>query len=374
MTSPLSELVVVDLSSGIAGAYCTKLLADGGADVVKVEPPEGDPLRRRSASGAEIPAGADGALFAFLSSSKQSIVADPDDQADVQRVLDLVAGADAVVWSRGSRIAEHPALAPAAIRRAAPNTTVTAITPFGLDGPWSDRAATEFTLQAWSGGMVGLGRGSMDRAPISVGGQIGEWLTGAYAAIGTIVSRTRSSIDGGGELVDVSMLETIALCLTYYPVTYLDMVGRPFRKGRAVMTPGVESTSDGLVGVGVGTGQQWLDFCVLVGHPEWMEDRSLFANRAHLQPAIAEWMAERTSAEVLDLAGMFRIPHAPVGNGASIPQTDHFRERGSIVANPRDGFDEPDRPYRFRPSVLRPPGPAPRLGEHDDRASAPRRS
>ena len=172
------DYVVVDLSSGIAGAYCTKLLADGGAEIIKVEPPEGDPLRRWSASGATIPAGDDGALFTFLSSSKQSVIADPDDDDDLERVHALLQRADAVVWSKGSRLADLPALAPDAIRRAAPHLTVTSITPFGLDGPWSDRAATEFTLQAWSGGIVGLGRGSRDRAPVFVGGQIGEWLTG----------------------------------------------------------------------------------------------------------------------------------------------------------------------------------------------------
>jgi crotonobetainyl-CoA:carnitine CoA-transferase CaiB-like acyl-CoA transferase len=365
MSSPLADHVVVDLSSGIAGAYGTKLLADGGADVIKVEPPEGDPLRRWSASGATIPADADGALFTFLSTSKQSVVADPDQAEDLERVHDLLERADAVVWSKGSRLAEHPTLVPAALRGSAPHLTVMSITPFGLDGPWADRAATELTLQAWSGGIVGLGRGSPDRAPVAVGGQIGEWLTGAYAAIGTMVSLARTPRDGLGELVDLSMLETLVLCLTYYPVTYADMVGRPFRSGRSSVTPGVEATSDGLVGVGVGTGQQWLDFCVMVGHPEWMEDRSLFAKRQHLAPVIAAWMAEHTTAEVLELAGAFRIPHAPIGNGASIPVTEHFRARGSIVPNPRDGFDEPGPPYRFDPPLRRTAEPAPRLGEPD---------
>ncbi len=178
-------------------------------------------------------------------------------------------------------------------------------------------------MQAWAGGLIGLGRGSPDRAPVFVGGQVGEWLTGVYAAIGTLTSLGRA----GHELVDVSMLETIALCLTYYPVSFADMAGRPFRSGRSVLTPGVESTSDGLVGVGVGTGQQWLDFCVMVEHPEWIEDKSLFVNRAHLRPDIAAWMAQRTSAEVLELAGLLRIPHAPIGNGATIPSTDHFVAR-----------------------------------------------
>ena len=138
------------------------------------------------------------------------------------------------------------------------------------------------------------------------------------------------------------------------------------------MTPGVETTSDGLVGLGVGTGQQWLDFCVMVDHPEWMEDRSLFAKRAHLKPDIAAWMAERTTAEVLDLAGAFRIPHAPIGNGATIPVTDHFVARDSIVTDAGGDFVEPDRPYRFDPPLLRSPLPAPALGQHDDTPREPR--
>ena len=182
MSPPLADIVVVDLSSGIAGAYGTKLLADGGAEVVKVEAPAGDPLRGWSASGASIPDGDDGALFTFLSSSKQSVVADPEVDDDLDRVRALLDDADAVVWSRGSRLAAHPSLVPEALRRDHPHLVVTAITPFGLDGPWSDRPATELTLQAWSGAIVGLGRGSSDRPPVCVGGRIGECLEGLVGA------------------------------------------------------------------------------------------------------------------------------------------------------------------------------------------------
>jgi crotonobetainyl-CoA:carnitine CoA-transferase CaiB-like acyl-CoA transferase len=354
VTPPLSGYRVVDLSSGIAGAYCTKLLADGGAEVTKVEPPEGDPLRRWSASGATIADGDAGALFRFLVHGKRTRVADPD------AALDLLRDADAVVWSRGTSLAEHPTLVPAALRSAAPHLTVTSITPFGLEGPWSDRPATELTLQAWSGALVGLGRGATDRAPIWVGGDIGAWMAGTYAAIGTLVSRRRVSADGSGELVDVSVLEVLAMSLTYYPVTYTDMVDRLFRKGRALITPGVEATSDGLVGLGVGTGQQWLDFCAMVGHPEWQEDRALFASRAHLAPEIAAWAAERTTEEVLELASAFRIPHAPIGNGATIPVTDHFVARGAVVEHP-EGFLAPGPPFRFTPPLDH-ETPAPRGG------------
>jgi crotonobetainyl-CoA:carnitine CoA-transferase CaiB-like acyl-CoA transferase len=361
---PLTGYVVVDLSSGIAGAYCTKLLADAGADVIKIEDPGGDPLRRWTASGAEIPEHEDGALFSFLACSKESVVSDVGRDDDLKAVANWLQAADAVVWSPGSRLADRRSLAPAAIRRAHPHLTVTSITPFGLEGPWCDRPATEFTLQAWSGGIIGLGRGAPDRAPVFVGGQVGEWLSGLYAAIGTMVARARSLISDPGEIVDVSMLEALTLCLTYYPVSFFDMMGQPYRSRRSIPTPGVETARDGLVGLGTGTGQQWLDFCVMVGHPEWSEDPSLRADRTRVAPVIHDWMAGHSIEEILLLAKAFRIPHAPVGNGATIPSTDHFQARRSFVRNPRDGFSQPDHPYRFVPPLHRPPKPPPRLGEH----------
>jgi len=239
MTPPLEGIVVVDLSSGIAGAYCTKLLADGGADVVKVEDPAGDPLRRWSASGAVIAPDGDGALFAFLAGSKRSVVADLDRADDRTLVESLLAGGDVVVWSSGSLIADDPAYAPAAILERHPHLVVTALSPFGLDGPWADRPATEFTLQAWSGGAVSLGRGAPDRPPVSVGGRVGEWITGAYGAIGVLASLARERAgDPAGELVDVSMLEAVATCLTYYPVTFAEIAGRPYRSAISAKVTG----------------------------------------------------------------------------------------------------------------------------------------
>ena len=164
----------MDLSTWIGGAYCTKLLADGGAEVIKVEAPAGDPLRRWSASAAAIAADDDGALFNFLGASKRSVVVDPTDAGHLDALHVLLASADAVVWSPGSPLAEQAPLHPREVLRAHPHLVATSITPFGLDGPWSDKAATEFTLQAWSGGIVGLARGRPDRPPVFVGGQMGS--------------------------------------------------------------------------------------------------------------------------------------------------------------------------------------------------------
>ena len=370
---PLAGFTVVDLSTGIAGGYCTKLLAGGGATVIKVESPKGDSLRRWSSSGAAVEPGGDGALFSFLAGSKHSVVADPAVDDDVDMVHTLLAAAHAVVWSAGSKLAEHQSFGPAEMHRAHPHLIVTSITAFGLDGPWRDRAATEFTLQAWSGGIVGLGRGLPERAPVFVGGQVGEYVAGAYASAATMTSRFRRIDSSAGELIDLSMLETQILGLTYYPVTYFDMLGRPWRNARRLAVPGVAQAKDGLVDLGCGTAQQWFDLCAMVGHPEWIDEQSALSitESANIHAEeIYTWVGSNPVDEIRALATAFRIPNAPVANGGNIASLDHFQERGSFVRNPRDGFHQPGHPYRMQPAQLQPPRPAPRLGEHTARYRA----
>lgn len=328
---PLAPLRVVDLSTWIAGAYCSRLLADGGASVDRVDPPGGNPLRRWSASGS-VPPGEDGALYRHLTGGHT----DHGSVAGAE-IEGLLAGADACIWSPGG------ALDPGTIAAAHPDLVVVSITPFGLDTPWTDRPATEFTLQGWSGGMIGLGRGAPERPPVHVGGQVGEWLSGAYAAVAALAHRRT----GRGGLVDLSMLEVQAMCLTYYPVTFHDLVGRPMRKKRALTVPGVAAAADGLVGLGVGTGQQWLDFCAMTGHPEWTEDVSLFTERGALADDIDAWVGSQNMAEVLDLASAFRLPNAPIVNGENAPNIEHLSQRESFVS--RDGFVAPRSPLRITP-------------------------
>jgi len=363
---PLDGYTVVDLSSGIAGGYCTKLLADGGARVIKVESPEGDSLRRWSASGADVDPVAGGALFSFLAGSKHSVVADPADLGPVERLL---GAADAVVWSPGSRLAETADLHPDRIRERHPGLSITAITPFGLHGPWRDRAATEFTLQAWSGGALGIGRGEQHRAPAHVGGQVGDWLAGAYAAALTLAVRA----GGGAQLLDLSMLEAQILGLTYYPVTYYQMLDKPWRTERRPTVPGVAEAADGLVALGCGTAQQWFDLCAMSGHQEWIDETSELSitEQANLHAEeLFAWLRNERVEDVRDLATAFRIPNSPVGNGENVTQMDHFVQRGIFVRNPRDGFTQPGHPYRLAGIALRDPEPAPRLGEHTEHYAA----
>jgi crotonobetainyl-CoA:carnitine CoA-transferase CaiB-like acyl-CoA transferase len=378
--APLRGYRIIDLSSGIAGGYCTKLLADGGAEVIKVESPAGDGLRRWSATGAAIPPDDDGALFQYLSSSKRSVVADPDSPDDVAFVRTLIAGADAVVWTAGSALADHDAFRPSALRTVAPQATIVTISPFGLDSPWADRPATDFTVQAWSGGPSY--RGTTARPPLSAGGRPGEWAAGMYAAIGLLASRYRTIETGVGELVDVSMLESDVLTVMVSPVTYHDVTGYPWRKHRTVNLPDIHRASDGYVGLFPVTPQQWFDLAAMVDKPEWMEDETLihlpnrFARRDELVGPIDAFCATRTVAEIVELASLFRVPAAPVGNGKVVTTFDHFVERNFYVENPRSGFLQPDVPYTLSEGAARREfEPAPRLGEHtaEHRAEPARR-
>lgn len=369
---PLSGYRIADLSSGIGGGYCTKLLVDAGATVVKLEPPEGDPLRRWTASGLALGEGEDGALFRFLAAGKSSVVIDPLDPACVRRASTVLDDADAIVWSPGSRLAAHPDLQPAALQSAVPGAIITAISPFGLTGPWADRPANDLILQALTGGPAI--RGMPGRPPVSSGGLPSEWVAGTYAALGTLAARHRAFQTGTGELLDVSMFEALLLTQDLYPVTYFSVAGRPWRGGKTPNMPGIEPTADGHIGLAVVTAQNWHDFCVLIGRPDWAEDKSLYTYKgrwsrwSELIPAIRAATRDRSTAELLETAALLRLPVAPVGNGATVSNFDHFMERGDYVRNPTGGFLQPVVPYRLSAGAAPQPfGQAPQLGDLDSR-------
>lgn len=362
---PLTGLRVVDLSTEIAGPYATKLLADAGADVIKVESPEGDPLRRWTASHTAIPPGADGALFQYLNASKRSIVADLASLPGRELVLDLAARADVVVESFGPGALQRLGLGYETLRARTGALSLVSISPWGQTGPWAHRPATEWTLQAAVGSTAY--RGLTARGPVGAGGRIGEWATGIYAALGALFAWISARTSGTGQHVDVSMFEAIICCLTIYHDLDGQMSAGPLPQ--MVELPSIEPAKDGWVGFCTYTGQQWKDFCMLMGRPDLGEDERLFspATRTQhlddLQPAIHAWTREHTIAELLECASRMRIPAVPIGNGQTVLAMDHFVARRIFVDNP-GGFRQPRVPYRLEKSAPRPFGRAPRLDEH----------
>ncbi len=314
---------VLDRTTQIAGPYCTKVLADAGADVVKVEPEGGDALRRWRS----------GSLFQFLNLSKRSARSgESEANADII-VVDEPVDLDAL-WN------VNPAL------------VVVTLTPYGCDGPWVGRACTEFTLQAWAGATGS--RGYPDGPPTAVGGRLGEWVAGTYAAVGAIAALRLARRTGKGSHVDVALLDSIAVTMAMMPSIFASMSGwHPLVwSTRSIEVPSIEPTADGYAVFTTNSAQQFSDFCVMIGQPDLEEKEPdisrpgvRFARRAQFNALVHEYTTKRTTQEVLDDAAMFRIPAGPTLNGATVSSFPQFVERG--VFEQHDGFIAPRVPYRI---------------------------
>ena len=370
-TGPLAGMRVLDCSTEIAGPYAAKLMVEGGAEVLKVEPPGGDPLRAWTASDQTLPEGESGALFQFLNASKRSIVLDLEEPAGRDEFLELAARADLVIESLLPAEARRLSIERATFAARNPATSLLSITPWGRSGPYADRPATEFTLQAAVGSTAF--RGLPERGPVAAGGRIGEWVAGTYAGLGALGAYLSARQTGRGRHIDLSIFECLVLAMTVYHDLQSQWVDGPLRQ--AVEIPSIEPAKDGWVGFCTVTGQQWVDFCNMIGQPEVAKDeRFLDASlrMEHLdfmQRIIHGWTRERELAEIVDVASGMRIPVAPVGDGQTLPEMDQLKERG-VYRRASGGFLQPRAPFIFTRTPEQPLGEAPALDAHAEEIRA----
>src|SRR5271168_4088607 len=350
--TPLADVRVVEMSDRIAGSYCGKLLVDAGADVRKIEPPQGDWLRRFSASGSALPAGADSPLFGYLNAGKRSVTSSAVD------LRSELAGADIIVVTATRSQAAQLGIDPQQLLAEFPRAVIVTISDFGWTGPYADRAASEFTLQAWSG-LTGF-RGDPAGPPISIGGDLGEYMGGVWAAFGVLAVRRRVEHGGPGEHLDLSMLEAMTLMQSSEWLHSQLLQVPPV--SRTTEVPSIEPAKDGYVGITMVTGQQWLDFLAMVECPQLEEIEQLrfqigrWGYRDLIREQIGPWLTERTVEEIVELAQLFRLPIAALGNGSTIRDSEYVRQRKAFVRNPA-GFDQPRPPWLMSacaPAPVRP--------------------
>ncbi|HTY28904.1 MAG TPA: CoA transferase, partial [Mycobacterium sp.] len=359
MATPLSDLRVVEIGDRLATAYCGKLLRDAGADVVMLETRGGHPLRRLRPAGVP-PRDAESPFFAFLAGGKRSV-------ASQTAPPELLVGADIVVF--GGTPARAATLG-VDVDDLATRSTVVTLSDFGWAGPWTDRPATEFTLQAWCGSTGS--RGEPERPPVAVGGDLGEFVAGSYAAAIALATH-----HGGGGLADLSVLEAMTTSMQVFTwlrkeLMLLEVVGR------STEVPSVERAKDGYVGISMATGQQWQDFCAMVECPDLADTPDLrfqvgrWEQRDLIRARTADWFASHTVEEIVELAALFRIPMAAIGNGETLPTIDHFVARGSYVDHPA-GFRAPRPPWRMTETPPLHAGLPPTFGDTDPAGLWPHR-
>ena len=167
-----------------------------------------------------------------------------------------------------------------------------------------------------------------------------QWAAGAYGAVGGLTALADRRRTGRGMLVDVSVLECMALTLLCYPSVALSLPGGVKRRSTYQMIPGIEPCQDGFVGLATITAEQWHTFLAMLDRSELCDDVTLLAqpsrgDRPDVVEAIQRWTGARTAAEIVEIATQFRIPSVPVGNGASLPTLEDVVARELFVTNPR---------------------------------------
>jgi crotonobetainyl-CoA:carnitine CoA-transferase CaiB-like acyl-CoA transferase len=367
--TPLDELRVVEISDRIAGSYCGKLLVDAGAQVHKIEPAQGDWLRGYSASCSPVAEGESSPFFSYLNAGKRSLTI-AEDAKGLARYRAELAAADVVVVTAGRSRAGALGIDPQRLLSESPRAIIVTISDFGWTGPYADRAASEFTLQSWAGS-PGF-RGDPAGPPIAIGGDLGEYMGGVYAAFGALAVRRRVERGGPGEHLDLSMLEAITAMQSSEWLHSQLLRVPPIR--RTLEVPSIEPAKDGYVGITMVTGQQWLDFVAMVECPQLEEIEQLrfqigrWAYRDLIRERIGPWLAERTVDEIVGLAQLFRLPVAALGNGSTIRDLEYVRQRGVFARNPA-GFHQPRPPWLMSTCEPAPLGASPARGEANDEQS-----
>jgi crotonobetainyl-CoA:carnitine CoA-transferase CaiB-like acyl-CoA transferase len=358
----LAHLRVVELGHDVAVPYAARLLADLGADVIKVEDPAGDRLRRQGPFHPDDRERRSGGLFEYVNANKRGVVLDLPAEAGALR--GLLRDCDLLIENLGPGRLEALGLDPQELRRERPRLSVVRVSDFGQTGPYRDRPATPFVLQAAAGLVAPRGT----REPVQVGGRYLELIAGGYIAAAALTA----FVDGRGQDVDISMMECAHAVLTFPTITnaVLARLGRKPLTADSVLL-GVRRCSDGWVGVNILTGQQWHDVCSLVGAPEYAERREELRQggpeRAIFERRVEAWLADMTVADVVSLCQAMRIPAVPVHDGASILQAEQWRAREFFRRESRDGwsFVRPSFPWRLHDSPALSRRPAPAKGEHN---------
>lgn len=372
MKGPLAGLRVVELAAEIAGPYCTKLLVDLGAEVCKIEPPSGDPLRRWGPFPPADPDPERSGLFEYLNAGKTGARIDLTLERNVAIVRDMISSADVLVEDMPGGAPERRewGLDTDTLAQINPNLVVVRLSSFGQEGPLRDRVTTPLTMQAAAGWVNTREPG---RTPVQAGARIPEYIAGGYAALGALTAlRIAAAGPNRPVEVDVSMFEALLSTLPYpmLMAARLKSLGLPTNSKAAPML-GIVRAADGWIGINCLTGQHWLDVCAMVGLPEFGEHQLAIMlggpERDEFFAKAQPFLDSMPVADLVDLSQAMRIPAAPVTDGASILQCPQYRERGFFVEGGADSwrFVRPGAPFRLSKTPVLSPRPAPRLSEDD---------
>jgi crotonobetainyl-CoA:carnitine CoA-transferase CaiB-like acyl-CoA transferase len=370
--APLAGLRVVELARILAGPWAGQTLADLGAEVVKIEAPEGDDTRKWGPPfidrGDDVSAG----YFHACNRGKKSVVVDfrtPEGKADL---LGLIAEADVLIENfKVGGLAKY-GLDYDSLKVANPRLVYCSITGFGQTGPYAPRAGYDFLMQGMSGLMSITGE--IGGEPQKYGVAVTDIFTGLYSVIAIQAALTHREKTGHGQHIDMALLDVAAAVTANQGMNYLVTGTPPGLTGNAhanIVPYQVLPTSDGHVIIACGNDGQYSRFCRilerpdLIDHPNYVSNPQRVRNREVLVPILQSETSKHTKTALMAACDANNVPAGPINNMAEMFADPHIQSRGMRIA--LEGLPNIRSPMRFSDSDLATEHPAPKLGADTDK-------
>lgn len=373
MTGPLAGFTIVDLTRVLSGPYCTMVLADLGARVIKVEQPgKGDDTRHWGPPFL----GTESAYFLSINRNKESVTVDfkPNEGRDV--LERLIARADVFIENFRPGTIERAGFGWEAMHAKFPRLVYASISGYGQTGPRRDEAGYDAVMQA-EGGLMSV-TGDPDRPGYRLGVAITDMVAGLYCAQGITAALLARERQGIGQRVDIGMLDTTAALLTYQAANWFATEKVPPRQGNrhATIAPyETFTTQDGDIVIAVGNDPTWRKFCPAIGLPDLANDPRFTTNKDRMEnyeamrPPIDAAFRTRTSAEwiaILNAAGVANGEVRNIGQMLTDPQLD-AREMIKTMMHPTIGATKViGAPIKLSANAASVRTPPPVLGQHTD--------
>jgi crotonobetainyl-CoA:carnitine CoA-transferase CaiB-like acyl-CoA transferase len=369
---PLDDLTVVDLTRALAGPYCTTMLGDLGARVIKIESPDGGDDTRGWG-----PPFVDGesAYFLSINRNKESAVLNLKHPRGRDLLLRLIRGADVLVENFRPGTMDRLGLGYAAVHEAAPRLVYCSISGFGQTGPYRERPAYDLIVQGM-GGLMGI-TGEADGPPMRVGVAVADICAGMFAAYGILAALRVRDRTGRGQWVDAAMLDGQVAWMTYMAANYFATGEDPVRVGSAhlnLVPYQPFPTLDGFINVTIGSEGLWQRFCGALGlaiaaDPRFATNAARVAHRRELLDILTPEFARRTTAECVSCLLDAGVPAGPIYRMHEVMDDPQVRHREMVVEidHPRAGRVRVNGvPLKFSETPGAVVSPPPALGEHTE--------
>ena len=372
MTLALSDVTVLDFGQIFQGSYATVLMAKAGANVIKIEPPGGEPLRKRTPPGAKTTMS-----FAMLNANKRAITLNLKTPRGRELLFDMVKRADVVLENFGPGAMDRLGVGWEVLHALNPRLIYASGTGYGLSGPSRDNLAMDLTVQAASGIMSVTG--FEDGPPVRAGVTVADFMGGTHLYAGILTALYERDRSGQGRLVEIAMQEAVYYTLAGSLEQYNRTGKVPKRSGNdgngAISPYGVYPVKDGFVAIHTGTEGHWHNILDAAGRaylkdePRFLTMHDRAACAEDVNAIVAAWTSGLTKAEAVAQAQKFRIPLAPVRDVTEVMRDEHMHGRGALewVDHPDLGHVVmPTTPLRLHGLDVATMAPSPRVGQHND--------